>query len=341
MIRVGQVGAGAWGKNLLRHFAGSALSELVVCCDTSEDILSKHIETYPHTETTTDFSRLLKDDIDAIVVATPPAGHFKLCRAALEAGKDVFVEKPLVLNAKDGEHLRQLAHEKERILMVGHIMVYHPAVLWLRESIANRDLGEIYYLYATRVNLGKVRDIENAMWSFAPHDISIIRFLLNEDPIRVSATGKSYIQPGIEDVVFMTLHYPGRVMAQIHVSWLDPHKTRQLTVVGQKKMVVFDDTNPNEKVTVFDKGVDARLDYETYAEYLALRTGDISIPKIDSVEPLKAEVEHFLACVRDRVQPRSDAVDGLRVLRVLEAGQESLTKGGAPVKVEPTTEGEL
>lgn len=338
MIRIGQVGAGSWGKNLLRHFSGSDNSELIACCDGDAAALERVCETYPETETTNDFTRLLKEDIDAVVVATPPAAHYELCRAALEAGKDVFVEKPLVLHSTDGEQLHKLAREKERILMVGHIMVYHPAVLWLRDAIARRELGEIYYLYATRVNLGKVRDIENAMWSFAPHDISIMRFLLNEDPVRVSATGKSYLQPGIEDVVFMTLHYAGRVMAQIHVSWLDPHKTRQLTVVGQKKMAVFTDTDPTEKVTVFDKGVDAKLDYDTYAEYLALRTGDIMMPKIDTAEPLKAEVEHFLMCVRDRVQPRSGVVDGLRTLRVLEAGQESLNKGGAPVEVRPTME---
>jgi len=341
MIRIGQVGAGAWGKNLLRHFSAADSSELIACCDSDPAVLERIRDTYPTAEITTDFARLLRNDIDAVVVATPPAAHYELCRAALEAGKDVFVEKPLVLHSTDGEHLRKLSRKKKRILMVGHIMVYHPAVLWLREAIAKRELGEIYYLYATRVNLGKVRDIENAMWSFAPHDISIMRFLLNEDPVRVSATGMAYLQPGIEDVVFMTLHYSGRLMAQIHVSWLDPHKMRQLTVVGQKKMAVFTDTAANEKVTVFDKGVDAKLDYETYAEYLALRTGDIMIPKIDIGEPLKEEVEHFLKCVRDRVQPRSDAVDGLRTLRVLEAGQESLKKGGAPVHVQPTVEDEV
>jgi predicted dehydrogenase len=338
MIKIGQVGAGAWGKNLLRHFSGSDSSELIACCDGNPAALGRVREAYPATETTDDFTRLLKDDIDAVVVATPPAAHYELCRAALEAGKDVFVEKPLVLHSAEGEQLKKLAREKERILMVGHIMVYHPAVLWLRKAIMEREFGEIYYLYATRVNLGKVRDIENAMWSFAPHDISIMRFLLNEDPVRVSATGMSYLQPGIEDVVFMTLHYSGRVMAQIHVSWLDPHKTRQLTVVGQKKMAVFSDTEATEKVTVFDKGVDTRLDYDTYAGYLALRTGDITIPKIDMTEPLREEIEHFLACVKDRVQPRSGVVDGLRTLRVLEAGQESLSKGGAPVEVQPTRE---
>lgn len=338
MIRIGQVGAGAWGKNLLRHFSTAESSELVACCDSGKQALQRAKEAYPSIVITDDFARLLQADIDAVVVATPPALHFEQCQAALSAGKDVFVEKPLVLNAAEGIKLRQLAREKERILMVGHIMMYHPAVLWLRDAIARRELGEIYYLYATRVNLGRVRDIENAMWSFAPHDISIIRFMLNEDPVRVSATGKSYLQPGIEDVVFMTLHFAGRVMAHIHVSWLDPHKSRQLTVVGQKKMVVFSDTESTEKLTVFDKGVDSKLDYDTYAEYLTLRTGDITIPQIDTAEPLKEEVEHFLTCVRERTQPRSDATDGLRVLRVLEAGQESLRKGGAPIEVVPTTE---
>ncbi len=340
MTRVGQVGAGAWGKNLLRNFAASENADLICCCDGAAAALQRAKENYPDIETTNDFSRLLRDDIDAVIIATPPATHFELCQAALAAGKDVFVEKPLVLRSEEGEILRQLVREHQRVLMVGHIMIYHPAVLWLRESIARRDLGEIYYLIATRVNLGKVRDIENAMWSFAPHDISIIRYLLNEDPVMVSANGKSYLQPGIEDVVFMTLHFGGRIMAHIHVSWLDPHKIRQLTVVGQKKMAVFSDTDPMEKVKIYDKGVDAKLDYDTYAEYLALRTGDISIPRIDSKEPLMEEVEHFLACVRERRQPRSDVIDGLRVLRVLEAGQKSLQRGGAPVEVEPTNEDE-
>ena len=204
----------------------------------------------------------------------------------------------------------------------------------LKEYMDKGELGEIYYLYSTRVNLGKVRDMENALWSFAPHDISMILFLLEKKPVSVTATGKSYIQKGIEDVAFMTVHFAGGVMAHIHVSWLDPHKDRKLTVVGSKKMAVFDDTQSAEKIWIYDKGVDTRLDYNTYGEYLSLRTGDILIPKIQSIEPLRSECQHFVESVEKRKTPRSDGKDGLRVLRILDAGERSLKMQGSPVQIE-------
>jgi len=240
-----------------------------------------------------------------------------------------------VLKVKEGEELVKLAEEKKKILMVGHIMEYHAATLKLKDYITKGELGEILYLYSTRVNLGKVRDIENALWSFAPHDISMILFLLEKEPVSVTATGQCYLQKnkGVEDVAFMTMHFADGVMAHIHVSWLDPHKDRKLTVVGSKKMAVFDDTQSAEKIWIYDKGVDTRLDYNTYGEYLSLRFGDILIPKIETAEPLRSECQHFIQCVEKRKHPRSDGRDGLRVLKILDAGERSLKMGGSPVEI--------
>ena len=335
MVKVGLIGCGAWGKNLLRNFANLPGCVLVSCCDENPKQIEKLCPNYREVKFTKDYREIIENpNLDAVVISTPPASHFELCKSAILAEKDVFVEKPLVLQVKEGAELVTLAEEKKRILMVGHIMEYHAATLKLKEYMDRGELGEIYYLYSTRVNLGKVRDIENALWSFAPHDISMILFLLEKEPVSVTATGKSYIQKGIEDVAFMTIHFAGGVMAHIHVSWLDPHKDRKLTVVGSKKMAVFDDTQSAEKIWIYDKGVDARLDYNTYGEYLSLRTGDILIPKIETAEPLRSECQHFIECVEKRKTPRSDGKDGLRVLRILDAGERSLKMQGSPVQIE-------
>jgi predicted dehydrogenase len=333
-VRIGQIGLGAWGRNLLRTFYNLPEARLLTGCDTDLGQLSRISSAFPGVTWTKDYSELISDPhLDAIVIATPPADHFQLTSKALEAGKDVFVEKPLVLNIDDGRKLIELAENNQRILMVGHIMEYHPASLRLKEYISSEKLGRIYYLYSSRVNLGKVRDIENSLWSFAPHDISLIMYLLDKTPVSVTSTGASYLQNNIEDVAFLTLHFDDKTMAHIHVSWLDPHKERKLTVVGSKMMAVFDDTESTEKIRLYDKGVDTKLDYTTYGEYLSLRAGDILIPKIDSTEPLKAECAHFLECVISRNQPISDGKDGLRVLAVLTAAQDSMEKGGAPVEI--------
>ncbi|HOP07599.1 MAG TPA: Gfo/Idh/MocA family oxidoreductase [candidate division Zixibacteria bacterium] len=327
-------GVGAWGKNLLRNFYNLGGGSLVLACDQDEGRRKWVKATYPGVDATADYNDIIKrDDIEAVVIATPPAAHFEMAMAAIEAGKDVFVEKPLVLSVTDGEKLVEAAEKANRIVMVGHIMVYHPCTLYLRKQIDDGNLGKIYYLYASRVNLGKVRDIENALWSFAPHDISIILYLLGKDPVRVTSTGSAYLQPGIEDVVFTTLHFGDGTMAHIHVSWLDPHKDRKLVVVGSKKMVEFDDSQAAEKIRLYDKGVDTKQDYNTYGEYLAIRTGDIIIPQIKASEPLAEECKHFLQCIEKRERPRSDGVEGLRVLKVLDAAQKSLEAGGAPVSI--------
>ena len=335
MIKIGLIGCGAWGKNLLRNFSNLPGCVLLSCCDENPKQIEKIRPNYPRVKFTQNHKEIIENpNLDALVISTPPASHFELCRKAILADKDVFVEKPLVLKVKEGEELVRLAEERKKILMVGHIMEYHAATLKLKEYIDKGELGKVYYLYSTRVNLGKVRDIENALWSFAPHDISMILFLLGKDPISVTATGECYLQKGIEDVAFMTMHFPDGVMAHIHVSWLDPHKDRRLTVVGEKKMAVFDDTRSAEKIWIYDKGVETKLDYSTYGEYLSLRFGDILIPKIESTEPLRMECQHFIECVQNRKTPRSDGRDGLRVSKVLDAAQRSLKMGGTPVKIE-------
>ncbi|MBN4076171.1 Gfo/Idh/MocA family oxidoreductase [Gemmatimonas aurantiaca] len=334
MKNLGIIGIGDWGKNLLRNFYNLSDGRLKLACDLDAKRRETVETMYPGLATTDSYDQMLHDDsIGAIIIGTPPNSHFELAMAAIKAGKDVFVEKPLVLDVSDGEKLVAAAKEAERIIMVGHIMIYHPATLYLKKLIDSGELGEIYYMYSSRVNLGKVRAIENAWWSFAPHDISIILFLLNADPIRVTAVGNAYLQDGIEDVVFTTLHFADGKMAHIHVSWLDPHKDRKITVVGSKKMAVFNDTEASEKIRIYDKGADRKLDYSSYADYLTLRTGDIIIPKVPGGEPLADECRHFLECIDKRQTPRSDGVDGLRTLKTLEAAQRSMEQGGAPVDV--------
>ncbi len=335
MVNLGLIGLGTWGKNVLRNFVSLPDCRVLLGCDSSPDQIKKVQPNHPGLEFTDKMEEILRHKkIDAVVIVTPPASHFELAKQALSNDKDVFVEKPMVLEVERGKELLELSEKKKKILMVGHIMEYHPATLKLKETIEKGELGEIYYLYATRVNLGKVRDIENALWSFAPHDISMILYLLGKEPLTVTATGECYIQKdkGIEDVVFMTMHFEDGIMAHIHVSWLDPHKDRKLTIVGDKKMAVIDDMQSSEKIRIYDKG--AKLDYSSYGEFLSLRSGDILIPKLDSYEPLKAECQHFVECVKKRKTPRSDGKDGLRVLKVLAAAQKSLESGGAPVQIE-------
>jgi len=336
MVKVGLIGCGAWGKNLLRNFANLPGCALLACCDESAKQVQKISPGYPGIKFTRDTGEIIENpNLDAVVIVTPPASHFQLCRAAIMADKDVFVEKPLVLNTKEGEELVELAEKKKKILMVGHIMEYHAATLKLKEYIDQGELGRVYYLYSSRVNLGKVRDIENALWSFAPHDISMILFLLDKEPVSVTATGQCYLQKdkGIEDVVFMNMRFDDGTMAHVHVSWLDPHKERRLTVVGDKKMAVFDDARSAEKIWIYDKGVQTKQDYSTYGEYLSLRFGDVVIPNIPATEPLRTECQHFIECVKSRKTPRSDGRDGLRVSKVLDAAQRSLKTGGSPVEI--------
>jgi predicted dehydrogenase len=332
MIEVAVVGVGGWGKNLARNYFQIAEANLRYVCDLDEKKLEAAREQYPGVSTTNSFDEMLKDpELDAVVIATTAPSHYRLAKDALLASKDVYVEKPFVLEVAEAEELIELAESTGRILMVGHLLEYHPVVTKLKQMIDSGELGDIYYIYSQRLNLGTVRKDENALWNFAPHDISAILYLLGKEPVDISARGQSYLRDGVEDVVFFTLTFADNSMANIHVSWLDPHKVRKLTIVGSNKMAVFDDLEANEKLRVYDKGAQFTSDYDTYAEYIGLRFGDITIPYIKTGEPLRAECLHFLECIRDRTQPVSDGHDGLRVVRVLDAAQRSLKSNGMPV----------
>lgn len=320
---------------MVRVFAGLPGAELKTVCDSSPDILSKMAAQYPGITTESDFGTVLADNaIDAVVLAVPAVHHYETAKQALDAGKHVYVEKPIALRYDHARELTELAESKGLTLMVGHLMEYHPAHQLLKKLVDSGDLGDILYLYSERVNLGVVRKDENALWSLAPHDISMILQLVGAEPDSVSARGACYLQEGIEDVVFANLHFPGGQMAQIQVSWLDPHKSRKLTVVGTKKMAVFDDMESAEKVRIYDKAAERQRGdgpvYENYGESITLRFGDVVIPHVDAAEPLRLECQHFVDCVRDGTTPVSDGRDGMRVVRVLEAASRSLTDDGAP-----------
>jgi predicted dehydrogenase len=334
MIEVAVVGAGGWGRNLVRNYAQLPEANLRYVCDLSEATRNQVARQYPTTKVVRDYDAILADPaLQAVVIATPGNTHYALGKKALEAGKDVYIEKPFTLSVSDAEDLLACAERLGRILMVGHLLEYHPVVVRLRDMIRNGELGRVYYIYTQRLNLGTVREDENALWNFAPHDISVILYLLGKEPVDVSARGQSYLQKGIEDVVFLTLNFGEAGMAHVHVSWLDPHKTRKMTIVGSRKMAVFDDLEASEKLRVYDKGAEFNTNYDTFAEYVGLRFGDIVMPYIKSGEPLRIESLHFIDCVSKRKRPVSDGQDGLRVVKVLEAAQKSLQSNGAPVRV--------
>lgn len=334
MVNVAVVGVGYWGPNFVRIMDELADAKLVAVCDSDAKKFEKMGSLYPHVKFTTDLDSLVADgSIDAVVVATGSDTHYAISRRFLEAGKHVLVEKPIALKSSDAEHLIELAAKKNRVLLVGHLLRYHRGVDKLKQYIDQGYLGKILYVYSTRVNLGRIRKEESAMWSFATHDISVVSHLVGSDPVRVTASGQAYVRKGIYDVVFLTVHYPDDVMAHFHVSWLDPHKIRQVTVVGDKKMAVFDDTEATEKLRIYDKGIDYVPSYRNYGEALTIRVGDIYIPKIDLVEPLKAECLHFLDCIQKGATPLTDGLSGLKVVRVLEAADQSLREGSRAVEV--------
>lgn len=328
-IALGLAGLGHWGPNLLRNFAALPGCTVRVCCDRDPAALERVRRQYPGLALTSRFEELLAAPLQAVVIATPAPTHYELARAALLAGMHVFVEKPIALDVAQAEELVRLADERRRVLMVGHLLEYHPAVVRLQALIESGELGELRYIYSQRLNLGIVRRDENVMWSLAPHDIAVLLMLLGGRPVEVSAQGTAYLQPGVEDVVFLTIRFDQGQLGHVHVSWLDPHKTRRFTVVGARKMAVFDDVASTEKLRIYDQGVEPT--YASYGEALTLRFGDIHIPRVDMREPLRIECEHFVECLREGRQPRSNGRDGLRVLRVLAAGQQSLNQGGAPV----------
>ena len=327
-------GIGNWGKNHARHFHD--LGALKGLCDSNRETLKSLAEVYHEVRITPDFSEILADSsIDAVVLAVPTFDHHAFAKSALLSGKHVFVEKPMAIRASEAEELCVIARRKKLKLMVGHLLLYHPAILKMKEIIRSRELGEIYYLYTQRLNLGQVRRDENAMWSLAPHDISVLLELFGSRPANVSATGHSYIQRtrGIEDVIFMNFRFRDGRSAHIHLSWLDPHKIRRITLVGSKKMVVFDDMEQSDKLKVYDKGVDHAKSRTLSAliQAMVLRVGNVHAPFLENIEPLKLECMHFIDCIEKDRKPRSDGENGLEVVRILEAATASLRKGGKSV----------
>jgi predicted dehydrogenase len=330
-LRIACVGLGYWGPNLARNFARCA--ELAWCCDLDEANRRTYAPLYPGTRFTADFDELLADDtLDAVALATSVPTHHPLGMRALEAGKHLFVEKPLATSAAAARELADAAEARDLRLMVGHLLLFHPGLRMVAELVRSGELGRLYYLYGNRQNLGKVRADENALWSLGAHDVAVLLDLVGEAPSEASARGECYVRPGVEDVVFGYLRFPSGVVAHLHLSWLDPHKMRRLTVVGSEKMVVFDDMETDRKVTVYDKGVTPpRAD--TYGEYVGVRFGDISIPRVPSAEPLRLECEEFVAAVREHLAPRADGRAGVAVVEVLEAMQRSLERGGEVVRL--------
>ncbi len=331
-LNVLQIGAGHWGVNLIRNFTQLSDVGRLRVCDLDIGRLEFIHDLYPLIEVSTDFERSLRDPgIDAVVVALPASMHYSYAKRALLADKHVFVEKPLATSSKEAKELAELALARRRVLLVGHAFLYNGAVRRVKEYIDSGELGEIYYVMAQRLNLGRVRQDVNALWNLAPHDISIILYWLDEEPVEVSATGLSFLQEGIEDVVFANLQFPSGKDAHIHVSWLDPKKTRQMVIVGSKKMLVYDDVSTDAKIVIYDKGIDKEdigrklPDVENYAQFqLRHRSGDVIIPKLDFKEPLKVECQHFLDCIADGSTPVTDGANGLQVVRVLERIQQSL-----------------
>lgn len=330
-LRIGLVGYGYWGPNLARNFHQLPDAWLVACADADPKRLQEVARLYPIQQTTADARELVENPtLDALVIATPARSHFPLVSQALEAGKHVLVEKPLALTSADARALTDLAAKHNRVLMVGHTFEYNPAVWKIQELLEQGALGELYYIYSNRVNLGRVQTDINALWSIAPHDVSIMLALLKTMPVTVSAHGATYVNPGIEDVVFALLQFSNNRVGHIHASWLDPSKTRQMTFVGSEKMIVYDDVDPEAKLKIYDKGVYKRGD--AFGEFqLRVRSGDLYIPKIDLTEPLHYECAHFLECIRENKTPRTDGENGVRVVRVLEAAQQSLAQQGVPV----------
>jgi predicted dehydrogenase len=331
-VRVGVVGLGYWGPNLARNFAGLPGSELRWGCDADPAARDRFAAAFPDARVTATLDELLDDpELDAVALATPVPTHAELARRVLESGRHCFVEKPLAQSTVDAERALEAARDTGRILMVGHLLEYHPGVRKLKELAESGELGEIRYVYSHRLNLGKLRDDENALWSLGAHDVSVLLSLAGEEPHELEARGESYMNAGVEDVVFCFLRFPSGLAAHMHLSWLDPHKERRFTVVGSRQMATFDDMDLERKVTVYDKGFDQSA--TSYGEYIT-RSGGIWTPHIDNVEPLRAECAHFVECVREDRAPISDGASGLRVVRVLEALQRSLDatarEAGAP-----------
>ena len=336
MLAVGVIGCGYWGPNLIRNFINLHDSQVKICADIERERLEHMQQLYPSLMVTEDYSDIVDDpDIEAIVIATPVSAHFPIAREALKAGKHVFVEKPLAGSVNEGVKLIDLADSQGKVLMVGHTFVFTAAVNKIKDLINAEELGDIFYISSSRVNLGIFQEDINVVWDLAPHDISIMNYVLGSRPVSVSAIGHSYIRPKIEDVAFLNLIYPKNILANIQVSWLNPNKIRKTTVVGSKKMLLYDDVSSLEKIRIYDKGVSVTPHYDTFGEFqLSYRYGDISIPKLDDAEPLKLECQHFVECIQNGVSSIASGRHGLEVLLVLDAAERSIKEQGKKIDID-------
>lgn len=335
MRNIAVIGCGYWGPNFVRIFTQMPGSQVKYVCDLNQDRLDQMKLLYPHVTTTTDMNDIFQDpDVDGVVVATPVRTHHPIAKKCLEAGKATLIEKPICASVEEADDLIATAKEKKVALMVGHTFLFTAAVNKVKDLLNKGEMGDVHYVNSTRVNLGIFQEDINVIWDLAPHDISILNFIFDSDPISVSAHGRDYIQNGVEDVAFLTLHYPNGKMANLHVSWLDPCKIRRTTFVGSKKMVVYDDVEQLEKIRIYDKGVDVQPHYETFGEFhLAYRFGDIFTPKLDDREPLKAEAQEFLKAIETGRAERATGEEGRSVVRVIEAACESIKKQGALISL--------
>jgi predicted dehydrogenase len=339
-IGIAVIGCGYWGPNLVRVLSTLPSVDLRTLCDLDTAAAQRLAAQYARSaRVESDFQAVARDPaIDAAVVATPMSTHYWLGRELLEAGKHLLIEKPLATTSEECEQLAELADRRSVTLMVGHVFEYHPAVVWVKQYLHDGKLGDVYYVHSRRLNLGRIQNELNAMWSFAPHDVSILLFWLEQLPLAVSARGFAYLNPGVEDVAFVTLEFPGGICANLHLSWLDPKKVREMTVVGSQKMLVYDDVSVDAKIQVYDKGVvrvgNGAPAVRDFGEFqLQVRTGDLVIPNIRATEPLREECAHFVECIQKGLRPRSDSLSGLRVVRILEAAEESLKTGGRTVEL--------
>jgi len=340
-IKVGVVGCGYWGPNLIRNFRAIPDCSMTVMCDLNEKRLAHLKSLYPEVEGVTDYSHTLNGlGLDAVAIATSVRLHHPMAKASLLAGKHTFIEKPMASSSGECEELVDIAREKGLVLMTGHTFLYSPAVRKIKEIVDSGDLGGIRYISARRLNLGLFQKDINVAWDLAPHDISIIQHLLGEEPVSVSCVGSAHVTAGIEDVTTMCLNFRRQRTAIIHSSWLDPRKVREMTIVGSRRMVVYDDLAPLEKIRIFDARVDRPPHYDTFAEFqYAYHYGDVHVPYIKQEEPLKTECQHFLDCINQGTTPLTDGKQGLELVRILEASSASLKQGGASVNLSDCQDG--
>jgi len=335
MCNIAVVGCGYWGPNLIRNL--NSLSDCVLksVCDTNSNRLAHMKSLYPAAEITSDFNDLIKDrDIDAIMIATPVRFHYQMARKSLLAGKHTFVEKPMACNSQQCEELIDLAEKRNLVLMVGHTFIYSKPVRKIREIVNSGELGELQYVSARRLNLGLLQKDINVAWDLAPHDISIILYVLGKEPVSVNCQGKSHVAKGVEDVTNMTLNFCNGAFGIIHSSWLDPNKVRETVFIGKKKMLVYNDVAPNEKIRIYDKRVEAPPHYDSFGEFqYSYHYGGVYSPYLQLTEPLKVECQHFLDCIRTGAKSESSGADGLQVVRILEAASASLQIGGGQVVI--------